>query len=94
MSQKHESIVHHHPLVDMESVSSANPLEQWFSKWAESPFWGDFEGQQGEQNKSGDKGLKQRKGAENAQTLPPIDHWVTFGCDLNALKQKKPLVDS
>jgi len=54
---------------------------------------GDFEGQGGEQNKGVNKWENQHKGNENAKPLPLIDHWVNFGCDLDALEAKKPLVD-
>jgi len=47
-------------------------LVQWFSKWAEWPLGGDFDGQGGEKNKGVDRGAKQHKGGENAQSL--IDH--------------------
>jgi len=60
----------------------------------ESPPSGRFWGAGGEQKKGGDKAAEQHKGGENAQPLPLIDRWVNFGCDLNALKAKKPLVDS
>ena len=52
-----------------------HPSEQWFSKWAESPLGGDFDGQGGEKNK-GDDGAKQHQGGENAQPL--IDQLVNF----------------
>jgi len=82
-------------------------LYQWFSKWAESPslgrFWGTRKrtkqrGQQG--GETTQRGRKRSTTAtttnRNAQPLPSIDHWVnfSFGCDRNALKAKKPLVDS
>jgi len=51
-------------------------LRQCFSKWAESPPWGDFEWQGGDKSKGGNRGAKQHKGGENAQ--PIIDQWVNF----------------
>jgi len=39
-------------------------LVQCFSKWAESPLGGDFDGQGGEKMKGGDRGRKNTKGAK------------------------------
>jgi len=54
---------------------------------------GDFV-EQGSKKQWGDRGSKQHKGGADIQPLLLIDGWVNFGCDLNALKAKKPLVDS
>jgi len=40
------------------------------------PLGGDFDGQEGEKNKWGDRGAKKHKGGESAQRL--IDRWVNF----------------
>jgi len=51
-------------------------IDQCFSKWAELPPGGDFDGQVGEKNKGGDRGAKKHQGGENAQSL--IDDRVNF----------------
>jgi len=58
---------------------------------------GDFEEHWGEQR--GDRGENNTKGAKTLNhyyiEFPSVDdHWVNFGCDLNALIVKKLLVDS
>jgi len=52
------------------------PLVKCFSKWAESPPWGQFWMARGRKNQRGRQGAKQHEGGENAQAL--IDHWVIF----------------
>ena len=64
--------------------------------------WGRFWGTRGRTKQRGDKGVKQHNGDENAQPygfyrFPHLIYssWKRiFGCHLNALKAKKPLVDS
>jgi len=48
-------------------------LNQWFSKWVESPLRERLCGARGRKNTWGARGAKQRKGGENAQPLPAID---------------------
>jgi len=44
--------------------NSSLRLNQCFSKWVESPPWGDFEEQGGEKSIGGDRGAKRTKGAK------------------------------
>jgi len=50
-----------------------NYLRQWFSKWAESPPWGDFEGQ------GRDREAKQHKGAKTFNYMYSMVSHIIFG---------------
>jgi len=43
-------------LIDVTDETFCFRLKQWFSKWEESPFGGDFDGQGGEKNKGDNRG--------------------------------------
>jgi len=59
-----------------DQILLGHALWQWFSKWAASPLWGDFEREGGKQNKGAIGGQKTHTG-ENAQRgFYPFPHHV------------------